>query len=300
MSLPPNFTKRWRGKGAQEVAEIAKRDKLPTMSPGTVNSYMTNLSALFNWATRGVRGPEPPTKLQVKVETHKKDRWSPFSTKQLKTIFNAPLYTGCKDDEAGYAEPGPNKPRRGRFWVPLLALFTGMRLNECCQLDIADVTKLDGVWCIVIREDDETGADDKRVKTDAGHRFVPIHPELEKLGFLKYVQERKKAGDAKLFPDLPRGKHGYYSDPFGKWFARFLEKAGAKAPRTSFHSFRHSYRDALREADISTERVRALGGWVGSGGGAEEVYGGGFKARTLAKEIRKIEYLGLKLDHLEQ
>jgi integrase len=230
----------------------------------------------------------PATKLQVAVETRKKDRWSPFSTKQLKTIFNAPLYTGCKDDEAGYDVPGPNRPRRGRFWVPLLALFTGMRLNVCCQLDVADVAKLDGVWVIYIREDSESGADDKRVKSDAGQRFVPVHPELVRIGFHKYVQERKKAGDAKLFPELPRGKNGYYSDPFGKWFGRFLKKAGAKAPRTSFHSFRHSYRDALREAGISPERVRALGGWAGGSGGAEEIYGGGFKASTLAKEIRKL------------
>ena len=66
----------------------------------------------------------------------------------------------------------------------------------------------------------------------------------------------------------------------------------------SFHSFRHSNRDALREAGISPERVRALGGWSGGGGGAEEIYGGGFKASTLAKEIRKVSYPRLHFAHL--
>jgi integrase len=47
---------------------------------------------------------------------------------------------------------------------------------------------------------------------------------------------------------------------------------GAKAPTTSFHSFRHCYRDAFREGDISQECVRALGGWH-SKRGAEEIYG---------------------------
>jgi hypothetical protein len=30
---------------------------------------------------------------------------------------------------------------------------------------------------------------------------------------------------------------------------------------TSFHTFRHTFPDALREADISEERVRRIGGW---------------------------------------
>ena len=84
-------------------------------------------------------------------------------------------------------------------------------------------------------------------------------------------------------PDLPKGKRGYYSDPFQKWFSRFLAHIGAKTPKTSFYSFRHCYRDAVREADISPERVRALGGWT-SKGGAEEIYGAGHRASTLAKE----------------
>ena len=51
---------------------------------------------------------------------------------------------------------------------------------------------------------------------------------------------------------------GRFSDPFQKWFGRFLAKAGATAPRTSYHSFR----DALREAQASDEIVDALLGWT--------------------------------------
>jgi integrase len=100
-----------------------------------------------------------------------------------------------------------------------------------------------------------------------------------------------------LFPELPKGKRGYYSDPFQKWFSRFLTQIGAKTPKTSFHSFRHCFRDALRDADISTERVRALGGWT-SKGGAEEIYGTGHRASILTKEIEKLCYPGLNLSHL--
>ncbi|HYG85097.1 MAG TPA: DUF6538 domain-containing protein [Azospirillum sp.] len=300
-AMPPNATKRFPNMTIAEVVGIAKAKGLKPVSASSVNSYLNNLSSLFNYAVHEEYMDRNPSKgLQVADNMRKKDKKHPFSMKQLQSIFNAPLYTGCQNDGAGYATPGPARPRRGRFWVPLLSLFTGMRLNECCQLEVTDVKTLDGVPCILIREDSEAGGDDsdrKRVKTDAGERFVPVHPELERLGFMDHVAQMKAKGEKRLFPDLPAGANGYYSDPFSKWFGRFLDKAGAKEGKVSFHSFRHNYRDALREADISRERVRALGGWTDNGG-AEEIYGKGLKASTLRAEIEKIAYPELDLRHL--
>lgn len=53
----------------------------------------------------------------------------------------------------------------------------------------------------------------------------------------------------------------------------------------------------MREADISPERVRALGGWSGNGR-TEDDYCGGVRARTLYVEICKIGYDGLGFDFL--
>jgi integrase len=92
------------------------------------------------------------------------------------------------------------------------------------------------------------------------------------------------------------GANGYYSDPFQKWFGRFLTKANAKKPKTSFHSFRHTFRDALREADISAERVKALGGWANTE--TQEDYGSDLRPSTLYQEIKKVRYEGLDLSHL--
>ena len=169
-----------------------------------------------------------------------------------------------------------------------------MRLNEVVQLRTDNVAILDGVDVILIREDEEG---DKRLKTNASKRFVPIQRELKKMAFLTYVPKMRTARAVRLFPELPKGKRGYYSDRFQKWFSRFLTSIGAKTPKTSFHKFRHCYRDALREADISPERVRALGGWS-SKAGAEEIYAAGHRASTLATEIEKVRYPGLDLSHL--
>lgn len=135
------------------------------------------------------------------------------------------------------------------------------------------------------------------MKTKSSRRIIPIHPELKRIGFLEYAEGLRHQGERRLFPDLPIGNKGYHSDPFQKWFARFLRKASASAPRTSFHGFRHNFRDAMREAKLSTDAVRALGGWAGPTN-TSDAYGAGLRIKTLAREIAKIRYAGLDLTHL--
>lgn len=300
--LPPNASKRFKGMTLAEAADRAETQGLGRLSPATVNSYLNNLASLFGWAQRNwLCDRNPAEGLRVTDQRKDKDKRNPFSTDQLRLIFSAPLYTGCKDDQSGYATPGDSRPRQGRFWVPLLSLFTGMRLNECCQLLTSDVREEGGVWCIIISEDGEPGGDEgdrKRVKTDAGERYVPVHPELERLGFLAHAAAAREAGHRRLFADLMPGRNGYYSDPFSKWFSRFLAKAGAKTAKTSFHSFRHTFRDALREADISDGLVTALGGWSTSGK-TQDNYGSGYRPATLAEAIAKVAYPELDLSHLD-
>ena len=175
-----------------------------------------------------------------------------------------------------------------------------MRLNECCQLMIGDVRYMREVPVIVIAEDlggDE--ADAKRVKTEAGERFVPVQPELERLGFLGHWQAMQRAGRSRLFPDLRPGATGYYSEPFSLWFGRYLKgpAVAAYTRKTTFHSLRHNYRDALRDTEMSGEMVRALGGWAG-GGSTSDDYGSGFTPERLYGAIKAVRYDGLDLSHL--
>jgi integrase len=284
-SLPPNASKRLPGLTLEQAAMAAKERGWPALHHKTANNYLNNLSALFNWAVKeGHIERNPAVGLKVAAPRQTKSRL-PLSIEQLNRIFRAPIYL---------AASGGIERRDGHFWVPLLSLWTGMRLNECVQLRTDDVVIRDGVEVILIRVDEEG---DKRLKTDASERFVPIHSKLKKIGFLDHAVKMKRAGAVRLFPELPKGKRGYYSDPFQKWFSRFLAGIGAKTPKTSFHSFRHCFRDTLRDADMSTERVRALGGWT-SKSGAEEIYGAGHRASILAKEIEKVRYPSLDLAHL--
>ncbi len=302
--LPPNSTKRFPKLTAREIAQMTRNSgKATGLSPATVNGYMTKLSALLTWAVNeGFIDRNPARGLGVVDTTNRRDKRKPFSPKQLQAIFTAPLYVGCQDDEYGYAKPGDACPRRGRFWVPLIGLFSGMRLNEICQLNMEDVRVIDGTRCFVVTAEAIKGADDKRLKTGSSERVIPVHPTLLAAGFEDYVAEQRRKRNAKLFPELTLAKTGYYSDVFSKWFRRFLQKAGASAGRTCFHSFRHNFRDALREARVDRELALALGGWAGSNGdtGSEsaEFYGQGYRAMTLLEAISKVHYPELDLTHL--
>lgn len=63
-----------------------------------------------------------------------------------------------------------------------------MRLEEICQLTIDDIKQIDEVWCFDVNDQV-----DKRVKTIASKRYIPIHPKLiDELGLLDYVKAIKK------------------------------------------------------------------------------------------------------------
>jgi integrase len=302
--LPSNPTKRFPKLSTVQAAKMAKAKGLAsTLSAASVNGYMTKLRTLFNFAlNEGWIDRNPARGLRVVDPRHRRDRRLPFSNDQLRAIFNAPLYRGCVDDEYGYADVGPARPRRARFWVPLIALFSGMRMNEICQLDVADIRRVDEVDCFLVTSHSNGGGDDKKVKTSTSERFVPIHPRLTEIGFMDFVDKRRRSGTVKLFPELPLSTTGYYSDPFSKWFRRFAYKAKAARPKTCFHSFRHCFRDALREARIDHDVALALGGWS-SGTGKENVetadaYGRGYRIGTLFEALTRLSYPDLDLSHL--
>jgi hypothetical protein len=104
----------------------------------------------------------------------------------------------------------------------------------------------------------------------------------------------------RLFPDLPRGKStGYFSDPFSKWFGGYLKTTLGAQCKATFHSFRHHFRDALRNAGVPIDDAEALGGWSEGRRSAENQYGhGDERLKHLSKQIAKVRYEGLDLGRL--
>jgi len=135
------------------------------------------------------------------------------------------------------------------YWLPLIGLYTGARVNEICQLSpIDDILQDDktGIWYFWFNDESET-ADGvrKSIKCNSSKRIVPIHSQLIDLGFLDYVEKVKNSGYKIIFPQwTPR--NGKASANACKWFSRYLadtklrdETQGAKL--IGMHSFRHTF-----------------------------------------------------------
>jgi integrase len=194
----------------------------------------------------------------------------PYDATDLRKIFGSEAYrelTGAKR------------------WIPLIALYSGGRLEEVAGLRVKDIRAEAGVTFFAFEPHSERG-----LKTDSSRRNVPVHPELITLGLLDYAKTVPQ--DGLLFPSLRPGPHGKRSGAFSKWYARFVDGLGVSDPRKAFHSFRHSFKDACRAAGISEEIHDALTGHV-SGGGVGRKYGLGPSLPVMAEAIARIEYRGV-------
>ena len=133
---------------------------------------------------------------------------------------------------------------------------------------------------------------DMKLKTGSAEREVPIHPELVKLGFLRWVEERRRSGADLLFEDVPESRHGYRSDTFTKRFASFLRSVDLPADRRSklcFHSFRHTFKDALNETGASEEVKDEICGWARSKKTGRR-YGTGLSADQLNPFVERVAF----------
>ncbi|WP_435203714.1 DUF6538 domain-containing protein [Qipengyuania sp. 902] len=206
--MPRNAAKRFPKLTLREASDHAReRGDIELVSAANANAHLANFSSFLNCAVNEELSTRNPMRgLRLRDEVSKRDKRHPFSAQQLQAIFSAPLYCGCLDGERGYAKPGPERPRNARFWVPLIALHTGMRLNEICQLDTSDIREIKGVDCIVVSEQSRDGSSDKALKTVPSERLDPVHPTLKRIGLISFVSEQRRMHRSKLFHEIAAGE----------------------------------------------------------------------------------------------
>ncbi|MDC7696158.1 site-specific integrase, partial [Asticcacaulis sp. DXS10W] len=282
--LPANATKRFPNQPIRMLCDKAKNGQIKRLiSAQTVNFYMICFTAVLSFALSEEWADKNPAKgLRVADPVRAKDKRLPYDDGQLKQIFSTSIYTTKADQYRDTA----------KFWIPIIGLF-GMRLNEIAGLRVADIQTIDGVECFIVKE-----AEDKSIKTLASERTVPI-PDMIKDGVLALAQRRRQQGYARLFPDVHRDGRGLYSHEFSKWWGRHARNEGFFKERTCFHSLRHNFRQAMREARIDEEIVLALGGWTPSGKSeVQRNYGSGVPIHMLKDAINRIRYSELDLIHI--
>lgn len=221
----------------------------PRLSDKTVKRHVSALSRFLQFAVD--EGHVSATQKQDAIHAHrfrvkgnaadKRDAWT---SDELVKLFGSPVWTGCHP--VFRSQPGEQIIRDARFWLPLLALYHGARLEEFADLYRRDL-RLDRVtWAIDLQESQvmDEGAEAarrRRLKNSNSARTVPLHPELIRLGFLEYVERVAPRPDMPLFPDLePQGADGKRGPRFTRWFVEYRKAIGVYREGVAAHAFRHT------------------------------------------------------------
>jgi len=219
--------------GQKPVDQITRQDVLTFktklleegQSPANIKMKLRRLLTLLQWAAdNGHVASNPALGISIKDTQAAKNRRKPFDLPALNAIFSSAVYANGERPIQGRGEAA--------YWLPLLALFTGARLEELGQLRPDDVAHLpypdpDGReqsgWFLKLVEVE--GENATELKTAESERLIPIHPELERLGFVGFAQAMKDDERERLFHKFTPGPYGNLTHKWGQWFANDLRNA---------------------------------------------------------------------------
>ncbi|KPF83910.1 hypothetical protein IP70_17015 [alpha proteobacterium AAP38] len=257
------------------------------LNNNTIGLHFRTVSALFNWAKlegkcqidNPLRGLAPPK------EDSEREAFTP---EDLRVLFSSPLYVGhWRPDRRD--RPGSCLEKDHKYWLPLISLHSGLRVEEAAKLRVDDVTEVDGVWCFRVTD----------AKTKAGNRVVPLHPRLIDLGLLTHREAMADDGRDHMWPDITVGSEGRYSQYFVQWWSEFRHLIGLGRGRLVFHSFRHTFVSTLMNGGVPESTIKKIVGHALQGITAG-VYGGKLlTTRDLLDVISRFDF-GVSLDHLSR
>ncbi len=294
--------RQFAGKGWLQLADMGRSGQIERLlSVKTMEVRQTNVRSFVNWCELEYRGAVQakyvnsgfPKVLSDKDIRRKGVKRESFTQDELKALFG---------DMGKYVQATEGVP--SRFWAPLIALYSGIRLEEICQLHLSDIVKVDGVLCFSINEERGGSGYVKHVKSLAGIRKVPVHPHLwRELGLEKFVASRwaktpkEKYASTLLFPDLQERVNAVnhatvkLGSALTHWFTRYRRSVGVGGqhgePSTkAFHSFRHTMIEYLhKEARVDLSMLQAVVGHEMVDMGVTENYAGDWAVKTLLTDV---------------
>ena len=227
----------------EDIAEFINDTKESGISLQTIQKkYLAAIGAIFDLAQsfgNYPKGDRPTSNHKIfnqRAKKKAKDKygWKPFTKEDLVAIFN-PTNLLSREKPCDY-------------WLPLLGLFTGGRISELCQLKVHNIKPVEGIWAIDINDDDS----DQSVKTGAGIRIIPLHPQLIELGFLDYLADVRPYNGT-IFPYMTPDKFNHYGKTPSRRFGEYLQLLGINDERKVFHSFRSTSNDRLKQNGVPEE-----------------------------------------------
>jgi hypothetical protein len=236
-ALPADYgkAKRWKGLPLVEVAKSSGEGE-PRLAVKTLKRHFAALGSLFKYLIeRGeYEGANPAHGFSFPDKTRPKMKRQMWEGDRLARLFQSPVWTGCSH-ASRRSSRGAMIIKDEKYWLPLLGLYHGNRLEEFAQLVRSDLRREDDVWYFDINDEG-----DKQVKNEQSKRRVPIHPQLLKLGLIEYIEKTAPSSSDPIFPQLkPGGADGKRGHAFTKWWTRYRKEIGLYEPGLDYHSFRH-------------------------------------------------------------
>lgn len=279
--LPKNRKKHYPSKSVTDLLTMEIPESLRP-SERTVSDKLMQVGSFLKWCrlSRGWLEKDPTEGVTVRVESRS---YAPFTNTDLQALFSSKEYR-----TNGHSTSW-------RFWVPLIALYTGARLGEIAQLSIVNVVQEEGIWIFSMTDQ----GDGQRIKTKAGIRKVPISRKLIDIGLIEYVEELRSTSEVRLLPDIPDDDTRPKTEKISRWFNEVYKISCGIQPdptgaRKVFHSFRHTAITKATGAGIAIQHCQQVFGHEKTMMGETATYTHAFPIATL---VPVIDSLTFGLDH---
>lgn len=138
----------------------------------------------------------------------------PFSCEALRILFAPPAFRA-------FQKPG----YMSHYWAPLLSVCSGIGRDDIFFLRPDDVLRQHGLWLLRIGARGSGSA-----ALPPSIRRIPVHPTLQRLGFLDFANERRAthAGE-RLFSEYKAGQE-HAGVPFSRAFAHWIQTIASGLP----------------------------------------------------------------------
>jgi integrase len=266
----------FRGLSFHQILEVNRVEARPVLSLKTIRRMVSEVSGLFAWMeNRGYVDANPARGQMPRLRKASSAPRRSFRQQELVQFFSSSIYS--QDSDAAHAHQEEPVLRDSNYWMPVLALLTGARMGELAQLHVDDVARMNETWVLNITDvhvDTGEVVPGKSLKTRSSRRVLPLHKTLVQGGFVDFVQAQR-ARHARLFPELIRNARGEFAD-YSRNFGRYMTRIGLADSALTFHSFRHTFMDALRRGGVRPYEQELLAGHARHGMNAqygEEVNG---------------------------
>lgn len=237
--------------GSDTPTRLTRKDL--GLSLVTTNRHFGFLRQLTTWFSRH----HPIAELDysafiMKKQGNAREDRQRYTEEQGRMIFSLPPWTGTSSPKRRM-QPGNSIVHDSWYWVPMIAWYTGMRLDEISSLELDEIEFAGGHWQIQVKPNSLRG-----LKTGSSKRVMPVANELLRLGFVNYVEALRAEGECLLFPELlPESGIGTLGRAFYKTrWTHLAKQLPFLVEGQANHSFRHTAIDAMKAAGIPSE-IRA-------------------------------------------